>query len=109
MSTDPAHPAPQGPAPPTAVDAPVAAATPLTQLKPGQTAVIAEARLDVDDAALLRAMGLSGNMKIRVCRVGEPCVVAVGNIAGKHCCCHGHCRIGLSKSLADRVYVTALA
>lgn len=104
MPPDPAHPAPQRPAPPAA-----GAPTPLTHLRPGQTAVIAEARLDVDDAALLRAMGLSGNMRIRVCRIGEPCIVAVGNIAGKHCCCHGHCRIGLARSLADRVFVTVQA
>ena len=108
MPTDPAHPPVNIPSTPLASASP-AAPTPLTHLRAGQTAVIAEARLDVDDAALLRAMGLSGNMRIRVCRIGEPCIVAVGNIAGKHCCCHGHCRIGLARSLADRVFVTAQA
>lgn len=83
--------------------------TPLSALRPGQTAVIREARLASDDAALLRAMGLSHNMRVKLCRVGEPCVVALGNTEGRHCHCHGHCRIGIARGLADRIFVTVLA
>lgn len=84
-------------------------AVPLTSLKPGQTAVIAEARLDTDDAALLRAMGLADRVRVKLCRVGEPCVVALGPVEGKHCHCNGHCRIGLARGLADRILVTVVA
>lgn len=96
-----ATPIPTPPTPPSAV--------PLTTLKPGQTAVIAEARLDTDDAALLRAMGLADRVRVKLCRVGEPCVVALGPVEGKHCHCHGHCRIGLARGLADRILVTVVA
>jgi len=82
---------------------------PLTTLRPGQSAIIAETRLDVDDAALLRAMGLSDQVRIKLCRVGEPCIVALGSVEGKHCHCNGHCRIGLARGLAERIFVTVLA
>jgi Fe2+ transport system protein FeoA len=82
---------------------------PLTALKAGQTGVICEARLDVDDAALLRAMGLADRVRVKLCRVGEPCVVALGNVEGKHCHCNGHCRIGLARGLAERIFVTVVA
>ena len=87
------------------VEAPV----PLTSLRPGQTAVIAEARLDADDAALLSAMGLAQRIRIKLCRLGEPCIVALGQVEGRHCHCNGHCRIGLARTLADRIFVTVLA
>lgn len=86
-----------------------ASAVPLTSLRPGQTAVIAEARLDADDAALLTAMGLAQRIRIKLCRVGEPCIVALGQVEGRHCHCNGHCRIGLARTLADRIFVTVLA
>jgi hypothetical protein len=78
-------------------------AVPLTSLRRGQTAVICESRLDADDAALLRAMGLGGRVRIKLCRVGEPVVVALGTTQGRHCHCQGHCRIGLARGLAERV------
>ena len=49
----------------------------LAKLKAGQTARVCEACVDPRDAALLRAMGLRPNALIRVCRVGEPCIVEV--------------------------------
>lgn len=82
---------------------------PLTSLRPGQTAVIGEARLEADDAALLRAMGLADRVRVKLCRVGEPCVVAVGPVEGRHCHCQGHCRIGLARRLAERIFVTVVA
>lgn len=87
---------------------PSPAQTPLTSLLPGQTAVIAESRLSRDDAALLRAMGLCERTHVRLCRVGEPCVVAVGGVSAEHCRCGGTCRIGLARNLADRIFVTVV-
>ena len=75
----------------------------LTALRPGQVAVIREIRLEADDAALLRAMGLCVNATLRVFRVGSPCVVAVGGV--KPCKCGGMCRVGLARALAGGVYV----
>jgi hypothetical protein len=83
-------------------------------MKPGQTGIICESRLAKEDAALLRAMGLCDRATVRVCRLGEPCVVAVGGVRGvgvdpKSCTCGGSCRIGLARPLAGRIYVTPLA
>jgi hypothetical protein len=73
----------------------------LSTLRSGQTAVICEARLDAEDAALLRAMGLGCNAKVRLCRAGEPCIVALtcGKTGGVTC------RVGLSRPLAERILV----
>lgn len=95
--------APQSPDAPHAVR--------LTDLRADQTGVLVEARLDSGDAALLRAMGLCDRSTIRLCRLGEPCVVAVGGRLApdaKACTCGGTCRIGLARPLADRIFVTVL-
>ncbi len=70
---------------------------PLTQLKRGERGVVSEARTDEDSRALLGAMGLRPNEPIRLCRHGEPCIVMTG-------ACES-CRIGLTRKLADMVYV----
>ncbi|MBC7834775.1 MAG: ferrous iron transport protein A [Phycisphaerales bacterium] len=75
------------------------ATTRLTQLKRGQRGIVVEASLDASDAALLRAMGLCAAAKVRLCRAGEPCIVAVD------CGCGGQCRIGLARPLAERIMV----
>lgn len=82
-------------APSTSPKAPVA----LSQLRPGQSGVIRMAEVGSSDAALLGAMGLCCNAKVRLCRAGEPCIVAIssGNGAG--------CRIGLARPLAERIMV----
>ena len=82
---------------------------PLTQLRRGQIGVICQARLAEDDAALLRAMGVAADAQVRLCRSGQPCIVAVG------CACirgeHGvrtrwsGGRIGLARPLAERITV----
>lgn len=82
---------------------------PLTSLRPGQTAVISGSRLDADESALLSAMGLAERTRIKVCRLGEPCVVALGQGEGRHCHCNGHCRIGLARTMAERLFVTVVA
>src|SRR5262249_42652497 len=49
----------------------------LTTLQAGQMATVFQTSLDPADAALLRAMGLRPSARIRVCRLGEPCIVEV--------------------------------
>ncbi len=77
----------------------------LSTLRRGQRAVVREARLSGKDAELLRAMGLHTDVRVRLCRAGEPCIVAVGSIVGD-CGCGSECRIGLARPLADRIFVT---
>jgi len=69
----------------------------LNQLKPGESGIVKSAPLNSSDAAMLAAMGLCCNAKVRLCRAGEPCIVAV--IAGSG----AGCRIGLARPLADRI------
>lgn len=83
--------------------------TPVAQSPSGQTGVITRIDLDPSDAAFLRAMGLCVNARIRVCRVGNPCVVAVGGTAGGRCRCGGRCRIGLSRRLAQGIWIAPIA
>jgi Fe2+ transport system protein FeoA len=83
----------------------------LTRLRRGQTGVVREARLSGEDGALLRAMGLRPNARVRLCRVGEPCIVAVsvglatGGGYATDGGCAGTCRIGLARPLAERIMV----
>lgn len=79
----------------------------LTALQAGQMATVFTTSLDPADAALLRAMGLRPAARIRVCRLGEPCIVEVMS-GGDSCNRPGGCacRIGLARPLAERVMVT---
>jgi Fe2+ transport system protein FeoA len=84
---------------------------PLTRLRVGQSAVIDASGLDdaaesekgergeAGGAAMLRAMGLIPEAKVRICRLGEPCIVAV------RCACGGQTRIGLARRVASRIMV----
>ena len=79
----------------------------LTTLQAGQMATVFQTSLDPADAALLRAMGLRPAARIRVCRLGEPCIVEV--MSGSDSCNRPGgcaCRIGLARPLAERVMVT---
>ena len=82
-----------------------AAGAPLSSLRRGQSGVICESRLDPEDAALLRAMGLSVGATVRVVREGEPCVVGLGADGASGCGCGGMCRIGLARGLAAKILV----
>lgn len=81
----------------------------LAQLTHGQTATVdgpdASGVVSTGDAAYLRAMGLRPNARIRVCRLGQPCIVEVmtgeGDCGKSEC----GCRIGLSKELAEHLMV----
>ena len=81
----------------TATDIQTRRIIPLTQLKRGERGVVTETRTDADSKALLGAMGLRPNEPIRLCRHGEPCIVMTG-------ACES-CRIGLTRKLADLVFV----
>lgn len=71
----------------------------LSQLRRGQSGTVRVADLADADAAMLGAMGLSCNAKVRLCRAGEPCIVNVTTGRGSGC------RIGLARPLAERIMV----
>ena len=79
----------------------------LSSLRQGETGIVCESRLDADDAALVRAMGLCLNATVKVVRTGHPCVVAIGGVDGAAhvCACGGTCRIGLARGIAERIFV----
>ena len=72
----------------------LAATVPLLDLAPGAIAVL---RLVSDDQSrvVLRALGLTDGARLRICRLGDPCIIQVRST-----------RIGLSKAVAQSVYVT---
>lgn len=79
----------------------------VTALKPGDRAVLCDRCLDEamdqKDAAMLRAMGLRPQATVRLCRLGEPCIIEVMSAGVEGC--GDTCRIGLARTLADRVMV----
>lgn len=78
----------------------------LSQLKRGQSGVVCSTSLAADDAAMLGAMGLRCNAKVRLCREGEPCIVAIcSGASGGASGVGSGCRIGLARPLADRIMV----
>ncbi len=66
----------------------------LTQLQAGAVARLHEAQLAHEDCALLRALGMTDQCLLRVCKAGEPCIVQVKTT-----------RIGLSRELARGIFV----
>jgi len=84
----------------TPLPPPVAAATfastpiRLSQLEPGRRARMHTAQLAPQDCALLRALGLTDRCTLRICKVGEPCIVEVRST-----------RIGLSRAVAHGIFV----
>lgn len=66
----------------------------LSALAPGQIARLHGATLGAHDCALLGALGLTDRCLLRICKIGEPCIVQV----------HAT-RIGLSRSVADGILV----
>lgn len=72
-------------------------ATPIAESRPGTVGRVCCEGLDRADASMLRAMGLRDRARVRLCRVGEPCIVQVMGACGCSC------RIGLSRPLAQRV------
>ena len=66
---------------------------PLLDLVPGTVAVLGEV-LDQQSRSILRSLGLTDGAQMRVCRIGDPCIIQVRST-----------RIGLSKTVAQSVYV----
>lgn len=71
----------------------------LAELGQGECAVVMAGALAESDGALLRAMGLRAEARVRVCRRGSPCIVEIDGVGGA-----GR-RVGLAKSIALRVVV----
>ena len=84
---------------PDTTETATAPSVPLTQLSRGQRGRIIAGQLDSEDASVLRAMGLRPDASVQMCRLGEPCIVALSGACG------GGCRIGLAKDIAARVMV----
>ena len=70
----------------------------LTQLSRGQSARLDSSSLASSETEALRAMGLRPECELRVCKLGEPCIVSIGSKAGG-------CRIALARRLAEHLHV----
>lgn len=68
-------------------------AVPLLDLAPGTIAVLRQV-LDDESRVVLRALGLTDGARLRICRLGDPCIIQVRST-----------RIGLSKAVAQSIYV----
>lgn len=83
--------------------APAREATPLTALLRGQCGVLSATDLEPGEAAMLRAMGLRPRVRLKLCQLGEPCIVEI-------CCGPGvGSRVALHRALAERVRVVPQA
>lgn len=80
--------------PPDHPAARLATPVPLLDLAPGTVAVLQQV-LDDQSRAVLRSLGLTDGARFRVCRLGDPCIIQVRST-----------RIGLSKVVAQSIYVT---
>ena len=69
---------------------------PLLELAPGTVAVLRRV-LDHQSRAVLRSLGLTDGARLRVCRLGDPCIIQVRST-----------RIGLSKVVARSIYVAVI-
>lgn len=66
----------------------------LSDVNAGEVARMHTAELSAPDCALLLALGLTDHCLLKVCKVGEPCIVQVDST-----------RIGLSRAVADGIFV----
>lgn len=82
---------------PSPSSATVAPAVPLTTMPVGAVATLHEVR-DAASKPLLRSLGLTDASVLRLCKVGDPCIVQVRST-----------RIGLSRAVAQCVYVVPAA
>ncbi|MBL8136949.1 MAG: ferrous iron transport protein A [Acidobacteria bacterium] len=81
--------------PATSVESPrsTVVAVPLTTVPVGAVAKLHEVT-DVDSRPVLRSLGLTDDCVLRLCQVGDPCIVQVKST-----------RIGLSNAVARCLYV----
>lgn len=68
----------------------------LDQMPTGAIGTVASPASSLDDAELLRAMGLREGLPIRICRAGESCIVDVDGT-----------RLGLAREMSTGVQVAA--
>jgi Fe2+ transport system protein FeoA len=73
----------------------LATMVPLLDLAPGTIAVLRHV-LDAQSRTVLRSLGLTDGARLRICRLGDPCIIQVRST-----------RIGLSKAVAQSIYVVA--
>ena len=73
-----------------------ATTVPLLELAPGTVAVLRQIR-DDESHAVLRSLGLTDGARLRICRLGDPCIIQVRST-----------RIGLSKVVAQSIYVSVI-
>ncbi len=73
---------------------PAASPVRLTELSAGHVGRLHATNLPAQDWALLGALGMTDQCVLRVCKVGEPCIVQVQAT-----------RIGLSRSVASGILV----
>lgn len=66
----------------------------LCDLEVGSVARFHEAALDAETCRLLQQLGLTKSSLVRVCKLGEPCIVQVRST-----------RIGLARSVASSIFV----
>jgi Fe2+ transport system protein FeoA len=78
---------------PSSTAAPAPAAVPLTAVPVGSLATLHEVR-DAASRPVLRSLGLTDACVLRLCQVGDPCIVQVRST-----------RIGLSRDVAHALYV----
>ena len=71
---------------------------PLCDLPVGQLARLHAVDLDEAAAGLLRALGLTADSDLRLCKGGEPCIVQIGGT-----------RLGVSGAVARRILVLPVA
>ncbi|MCH7572758.1 MAG: ferrous iron transport protein A [Planctomycetes bacterium] len=67
---------------------------PLTTLSDGMCATVELREMCRDDCELLSAMGLTDRCRLRICRIGEPCIIQVAAT-----------RLGLSSTMASKIMV----
>ena len=85
------------PSTPSAALVPPSPAVPLTSVPVGALATLHEVR-DADARSVLRSLGLHDACVMRLCKVGDPCIVQVRAT-----------RIGLSHAVARCLYVVPKA
>ena len=71
----------------------LATMVPLVDLAPGTIAVLRQV-LDDQSRAILSSLGLTDGARLRICRLGDPCIIQVRST-----------RIGLSRAVARSIYV----
>lgn len=82
---------------PSAETAPARRAVPLTAVPAGATATLHEVR-DAASRPVLKSLGLTDACVLRLCQVGDPCIVQVRST-----------RIGISRDVAHTLYVVTQA